>query len=461
MYLGASDPGGLDQHVTLGVVEGEGHCCSPPPLEAGGIIQLAAEVPAGFARYIEKLAREMWDKKATEAGFDPELVKAYGDRLSEAVTKGYGKDIFAIDWNEPDYEKLKHLHIDAWKFATGKSEEHLDMLTRALRKPDGSMRTFEEFRVQTVIATDKQLRGLRAEYNTAIASAQMAAKWERIQATKGSFPYLEYVAVMDNHVTDKCARLDGVIRHVDDPFWKQYYPPNHYNCRSTVKQLRQIPEGYKDPFEEPNLPEQFKTDFIMQGHLFPADHKYYGLAPNELFNKVREHLPYDLQFDEYATEEVLAGKVRVHFKAERDANDFQRVLDSSIEFGRRGHLADIMPSRLGDEKKYDNKGLYNTLFKSLTGTIYEGREPDIHLDRVMFIEHEGFTGPIPKNQLKNMLNRGTGQSSNIIIDQPDLTDRNIIRNIMLRIHAEGQKIDNVWVLNNGQLRLIFTKTPKP
>ena len=27
-----------------------------------------------------------------EKGFDPELVKAYGEKLSEAVTKGYGKD---------------------------------------------------------------------------------------------------------------------------------------------------------------------------------------------------------------------------------------------------------------------------------------------------------------------------------------------------------------------------------
>lgn len=48
------------------------------------------------------------------------------------------------------------------------------------------------------------------------------------------FPYWEYSAIEDNRTSNICKQLDGVIKRYDDPFWSTYYPPNHYQCRSTV-----------------------------------------------------------------------------------------------------------------------------------------------------------------------------------------------------------------------------------
>lgn len=396
--------------------------------EVEGYITLAAEVPAGFGKYIEKIAREIWEKKALEQGYDPVLVQAYGERLSEAVTKGWGKDLFQMDFDELDYDKLKHLHIDAWKFATGKTNEHLNEISAALRRPDGTLRTFEEFRVQTVIATGKQLRGLKAEYNTAVASAQMASKWEQIQRTKDTYPYLEYVAVLDDHVTEKCARLDGVIRHVDDAFWQQYYPPNHYNCRSTVKQLRQIPEGYQDPFAEPKLPEEFKTDFIMKGHLFPADHKYYGLSPNELFNKVREHLPYDLQFDKIELPEGAKGYLQQHFMTDIDNDDYARLLEIARGKAIDSNKIEIMPTL--DPNKYSD--LREIIFPDAK----PGKSPDLRINTILWEEESIEAGkPLTQANISRKLSKGIKQANHIIISLYD-----------------DVNVDILWDVQNGKFK---------
>lgn len=351
------------------------------------------------------------------------LVQAYGERLSEAVTKGWGKDLFQMDFDEPDYDKLKHLHIDAWKFATGKTNEHLNEISAALRRPDGTLRTFEEFRVQTVIATGKQLRGLKAEYNTAVASAQMASKWEQIQRTKDTYPYLEYVAVLDDHVTEKCARLDGVIRHVDDAFWQQYYPPNHYNCRSTVKQLRQIPEGYQDPFAEPKLPEEFKTDFIMKGHLFPADHKYYGLSPNELFNKVREHLPYDLQFDPIELPEGALGYLQQHFMADTASVDYPRNYTIGVDTASRSKvLVELMPT-LGRMDAGEQRSI-------IFPDAKPRKSPDLRIDGVLW-EEELSSNSTNINNVKHAIRSGARQADHVIITLSEELAEETLKRIVL------------------------------
>ena len=50
-------------------------------------------------------------------------------------------------------------------------------------------------------------------------------------------PFWEYVAVMDNRTTEICERLNGKVYRSDDPIWNTIYPPNHFQCRSTVVAL--------------------------------------------------------------------------------------------------------------------------------------------------------------------------------------------------------------------------------
>lgn len=77
---------------------------------------------------------------------------------------------------------------------------------------------------------------LRAEYNFAGASAEMAARWEEFTKDEDDY-YLQYRTAGDDHVRPEHAALHGVTRPMNDPFWDTYYPPNGWNCRCTVVQV--------------------------------------------------------------------------------------------------------------------------------------------------------------------------------------------------------------------------------
>lgn len=78
---------------------------------------------------------------------------------------------------------------------------------------------------------------LRAEYNFVASSAQMASKWERFMED-GDRYYLQYRTQKDDKVRPEHAALDGVTLPPSDPFWSEFYPPNGWNCRCNVVQVR-------------------------------------------------------------------------------------------------------------------------------------------------------------------------------------------------------------------------------
>lgn len=73
-------------------------------------------------------------------------------------------------------------------------------------------------------------RRLRTIFATNMRVSRAAGQWARIQALKGSRPFLRYSAVLDNRTRPLHARWHGTIRPVDDPIWQAIYPPNGWNC---------------------------------------------------------------------------------------------------------------------------------------------------------------------------------------------------------------------------------------
>lgn len=123
-------------------------------------------------------------------------------------------------------------------FSGIKTFHELNEAFPSLLDENGNRKSFNQFYndVQHIDKTYNQ-NYLYAEYNFVHASAQMAAKWE--QFTEDGDRYnLQYRTAGDDKVRPEHAALNGVTRPMNDPFWETYYPPNGWNCRCTVVQVR-------------------------------------------------------------------------------------------------------------------------------------------------------------------------------------------------------------------------------
>ncbi|WP_456437201.1 phage head morphogenesis protein, partial [Desulfurobacterium sp.] len=103
---------------------------------------------------------------------------------------------------------------------------------------------------------------LETVFRTNISTAYNAGRLMQFARSRDRIKLLEYVAIEDSRTTPICRRLDGTRLPPDDPFWATYTPPNHFNCRSTVRAIfKGSSEAkrarVKKPEDIPPVPEGF------------------------------------------------------------------------------------------------------------------------------------------------------------------------------------------------------------
>lgn len=132
----------------------------------------------------------------------------------------------------------RQLQRSNYIFSGIKTFHELNEAFPSLIDENGNRKPFEQFLndVRNIDRTYNQ-NYLRAEYNFCQASADMAARWERFEED-GDRYNLQYRTANDDRVRPQHAALHGVTLPISDPFWKTYYPPNGWNCRCTVVQVR-------------------------------------------------------------------------------------------------------------------------------------------------------------------------------------------------------------------------------
>lgn len=80
-------------------------------------------------------------------------------------------------------------------------------------------------------------RRLEVIYDTNLRSSYAAGRWERIQRTKATRPYLRMVAILDSATRPRHRTWHGTVLPVDHPWWRTHYPPNGWGCRCSTQQL--------------------------------------------------------------------------------------------------------------------------------------------------------------------------------------------------------------------------------
>lgn len=371
----------------------------------------------------------------------------------------------------------RRLHRSDFIFSGLKTFHELNEVWPLIFTSDGTRRTFEQF-LDLARKTDGiyNRNYLRAEYNFIASSAEMAAKWETF-AADGDRYNLQYRTHHDDRVRPEHAALDGVTLPPSDPFWAEFYPPNGWNCRCTVVQVRPSKYPATDREEAVRRGNEalqrdtrglFRFNPGIEGSTVPKYNPYTIRRCRDCdIAKGRTSLarmtPPDNQLCEACRfirhceclrAEIIrvgTGEISINNLVNREDNDFERLMQVARHFAALGERVMLTP-KMTRPAKFD----YDCVYGSLRDTMYYTKCPDLKIGNKWY-EHEGFSSDNPKNAFRNMLNHGLKQSDNLIIDKPELTDAFMKRIIQQRI-KDGQRITEIWVNENGNLRLLYKKS---
>lgn len=208
------------------------------PADSFAAIPDEAETRRRLSELFNGIMRAAYDSQGAELSIDI-LASDQARAFIEAHAAVLDSSFARVEMSEA---MRRRLHRSDFIFSGLKTFHEVNEVWHLIFDPDGVRRPFEQF-----LARARKVDGvynrnyLRAEYNFIAASAEMAAKWERF-AADGDRYNLQYRTQRDGRVRPEHAALDGVTLPPSDPFWEEFYPPNGWNCRCQVVQVR--PEKY-------------------------------------------------------------------------------------------------------------------------------------------------------------------------------------------------------------------------
>lgn len=130
------------------------------------------------------------------------------------------------------------LEQNAFMFSGFKIFHESNEIAALLKDETGGFKSFSRFKKDVQKIDDKyNKKYLNAEYNFATASTLSAQQWQNYAADGDNYD-LQYRTAADEKVREEHAELHHITLPFSDPFWDSYYPPNGWNCRCTVVQVR-------------------------------------------------------------------------------------------------------------------------------------------------------------------------------------------------------------------------------
>lgn len=190
----------------------------------------------GFDSRVFERAAE-WVRE--RGGFTPSMLQEQPARdVIDETFRILGGAVSSSISEEMPAELTGLLENNAFIFSGLKTYHSLNEVGLSLIGDDGGIKPFEKFHEDVAKIDAKYNRNyLYAEYNHAVTSSQMAAKWHDFQQD-GDRYNLQYRTANDERVREEHQRLHNITLPVNDPFWEQFMPPNGWNCRCVVVQVR-------------------------------------------------------------------------------------------------------------------------------------------------------------------------------------------------------------------------------
>lgn len=177
-----------------------------------------------------------------------------------------------FEYGKPNLEfGLKLAQSGLW-FAARKSYQEADDLAQSLNN-NGTKISWNEFKKRAAPIVGKyNQQWLQTEYNTAVRSARIASVWKDIERTADLYPNIEYIRTRSAEPRETHLRYVGIIRPINDPFWRTHTPPLAWLCKCSIRpskdKVTPIPDGLPEP--DPGL----ANNPGLSETLFSEDHPY-------------------------------------------------------------------------------------------------------------------------------------------------------------------------------------------
>lgn len=237
--------------------------------------------------YIQRLLLEIWEGTITPYDLPEYLYHAIAKSFQKGVYEGFGMTL--AEAAGKDLELLTNLRENVYMFSSAKTFQQVKEIGSLMFDEDGTLRTAREFNkigAQTFETWNKVWGN--TEYHTAVGQAQMASKWNEIEANKKALPMLRYSAVMDKNTSDICRPLNGIVAPVGSKIWNTISPLNHFSCRCLLLQEDEFTEPTPDKERdkavqevEDKMQDVFKMNPGKDGYVFSPDHPYFQVEKKD------------------------------------------------------------------------------------------------------------------------------------------------------------------------------------
>lgn len=292
-------------------------------------------------------------KDGYNSNYNAELTSITAKELTSTVIKSYSE--IKPAWNAPDTEMMQRLTQDVWQFSSAKNYQELRDLTLLLKDEKGELRSLSDFKKEAskVIGSYNE-NWIETEVNTAIASSQNAARWIEFQQDKDTIPNLEYQTVGDSSVRSEHQVLDGIIKAIQDVFWKTHYPPNGWGCRCEAVQTLEIDTTPANKTPSVAIPKMFQTNLAESKLVFPKGHPYYEDIPEHVLIKTLKHIPTEDAFrvERYKETPVLTHVLHEAHELHNNKIITNTLIDKYKSISKIELLPNITDKELDLKKKF-------------------------------------------------------------------------------------------------------------
>jgi SPP1 gp7 family putative phage head morphogenesis protein len=235
---------------------------------------------------ITQLLEDIFSGIIDEYNLPLNLYESIAEKFEEALQTGF-KNIGA-SFGGKNIDLVNELRENVYMFSAAKTFQQTREMTNLIYDDENNIRTFKDFYKDALSIYDTYNKTYaETEYRTAIESAQMGVRWNQIQEDKDVLPLLKMTVVEDALTTEICQPLDGITLPVSDPFWDKYYPPNHWNCRSSVLQLdegkvsTQSEIDHAKQHADDEMQDAFKMNVGKDGYVFSPEHPYFKVPKED------------------------------------------------------------------------------------------------------------------------------------------------------------------------------------